>query len=121
MFQYSRPKCGVRHPLVAFVAASASLLASVSHAQHDHKTSNDMAPGPVTLKFDSVLSGYKPMTDQKLGSWREANDTVARIGGWRAYLKEVPPPDAVAPTEKKSVPAAAPTAPNPHAGHGSKP
>lgn len=121
MFQSSRPKCCVRHPLVALVAASAALIASVSQAQHDHKTSNDMAPSHTTLKFDSVLSGYKPMTEQKLGSWREANDKASRIGGWRAYLKEAQTPDAVAPTERNSVPAAAPTAPNPHAGHGSKP
>ena len=36
-------------------------------------------------------------------SWREANDTAARIGGWRAYVREAQQPDPAA-----SAPAATP-------------
>lgn len=81
------------------------LFAGLAQAQHDH--AKPIATSPPTgsgasrtgaiaasatpnaagtsmpLQFESVLSRYKPMTDQKLGSWREANDTVTRIGGWR--------------------------------------
>jgi hypothetical protein len=107
-----------------------STLTSVGYAQHDHATPASSAlsraaeSAPVPLRFDSVLSRYKPMTDQKLGSWREANDTVARIGGWRTYLKESQTPDAAAPgaTNVPAAPAAAaPTATKPHAGHGARP
>lgn len=71
------------------------------------------------LLFESTLSRYQAMTDQKPGSWRDANDTVTRIGGWRAYLKEAQTPDAqVAP---KPVSPANRGASNPHAGHGGKP
>jgi len=73
-----------------------------------------------------VLSRYTPMTDQKLGSWRDANDTVARIGGWRSYLKESQTPDAEVPATPP-VPAApaAPAAVAPatlilHVSHGAK-
>ena len=128
---------------VAFSVGATMLFTGVSYAQHDHAmpsappsamtTSTTSAPGSAAdralpLQFESVLSRYKPMTVQKLGSWREANDTVTRIGGWRSYLKESQTPDAPEPT-KPSVPGeptgttkpATSVAPNPHAGHGAKP
>lgn len=125
------------------------LFAGLAQAQHDHaKSITTSAPtrsaasptGAITasatpnvagtgmpLQFESVLSRYKPMTDQKLGSWRDANDTVTRIGGWRTYLKESQAPDTAAPattapsTTAQPVAPNAATAPNPHAGHGVKP
>lgn len=36
----------------------------------------------------SALADYKPAGEVTVGSWRDANDTVNRIGGWRAYAKE---------------------------------
>lgn len=39
--------------------------------------------------YRSPLAGYRALRDQPVGSWREANDTVGRIGGWRAYAREV--------------------------------
>lgn len=117
------------------------LFAGLAQAQHDHAKPIATSPptgsgasrtGAITasatpnaagtsmpLQFESVLSRYKPMTDQKLGSWREANDTVTRIGGWRTYLKESQAPDAPVTTAPGTT--APPAAPNPHAGHGAKP
>ena len=43
---------------------------------------------PVPITFKSVFEGYQPFTDDPAGRWRQANDTTARIGGWRAYAKE---------------------------------
>ena len=126
-------KLGARHACVTLVAATSALLAGISHAQHNHAATAMPVPAPAPasspapLSFDSVLSRYKPMTDQKLGSWREANDTVTRIGGWRTYLKEAQTPDVVPPTPANAPSAPAPVAPvapskaNPHAGHGAKP
>ena len=117
-----------------------TLMSASVHAQvaHDHAAMTKAPPvvatpgapptntpsmsNPVaTLNFESVFARYKPMTDQKLGSWREANDTVTRIGGWRAYLKESQAPEVTAPASPAapSKPAA-PTAANPHADHGAK-
>lgn len=45
-------------------------------------------PAATSLQFNSTFSGYRVYTDQPVGSWREANDNVGRIGGWRAYAKE---------------------------------
>lgn len=44
---------------------------------------------PTALSYDSAMAGYQPYADQPVRSWREANDRVGRIGGWRAYAKEI--------------------------------
>jgi hypothetical protein len=54
----------------------------------------------------SLARDRRPGEDPPVG-WREANDTVARIGGWRAYAREAQQP-SVAPA--KPMPAG-------HAGH----
>lgn len=74
-------------------------------------------PAPVATP---ALEGYRPFSDQEVMSWRDANDTVGRIGGWRAYARE-----AQAQANPPARAASAPTAPasgaapakDPHAGH----
>jgi hypothetical protein len=41
-----------------------------------------------SVQFKSSFSGYVPYSEQSIESWREANDRVGEIGGWRAYAKE---------------------------------
>ncbi len=41
-----------------------------------------------SLRYESPLAGYRKFVEQPVGSWREANDNVGRIGGWRAYARE---------------------------------
>ncbi len=62
-----------------------------------------------------ALDGYQPYTDEKIQSWKEANDSVGRIGGWRAYAREA--------QQVQQTPAASGAAgqPDPHAGHGKPP
>lgn len=91
------------------------LWAGVAHAQ----TPAPPAPAATTTQaapaaFRSALEGYQPYTDEKIVSWKEANDNVGRIGGWREYAKEAAQaapgpqtPGAVA----KPGPPAAPTKP----------
>lgn len=40
------------------------------------------------VQFKSSFSEYVPYTEQGIESWREANDRVGEIGGWRVYAKE---------------------------------
>jgi hypothetical protein len=61
------------------------------------------------LVYRSALTGYPRMAQPPAMGWREANDNVTRIGGWRAYAREAQQPPASAP---------AASAPPPHAGHG---
>ena len=49
-------------------------------------------------RYDSPLSRYQAQRDIDVGSWREANDLTARIGGWRAYAREAHAPDTPAST-----------------------
>ena len=46
------------------------------------------APPPTRLQYTSTLSTYQGYADEPVQSWREANDRVERIGGWKAYAKE---------------------------------
>jgi hypothetical protein len=41
----------------------------------------------------TALTGYRRLTDDAPRAWRESNETVARIGGWRTYLREAQAPD----------------------------
>jgi hypothetical protein len=38
--------------------------------------------------YRSALEGYQPYSEEKLVPWKQANDTVGKVGGWRAYAKE---------------------------------
>lgn len=64
------------------------------------------APTPLTYK--SALENYQPYKDQPVESWREANDNVGRIGGWRVYANEARQPG---PERPENVPV------DEHAGH----
>lgn len=45
---------------------------------------------------DSPFAGYRAAGEDGVGSWREVNEAVNRIGGWRAYAREAsqPAPDS---------------------------
>ena len=58
---------------------------------------SDAAPN----SFKSATVGYQPYTDEAITDWKAANDTVAQIGGWRAYAKEAAAaPEAATPASK---------------------
>ncbi|MGH8804430.1 MAG: hypothetical protein ACREXN_06765 [Polaromonas sp.] len=100
---FSSPLAGVALAALLFIP----LWASVATAQVNTPQTPSAPPA-----FRSALEGYKPYTDEKTVNWKEANDTTARIGGWRAYAKEASQP------ESGATPATdAATPPDPHAGH----
>jgi len=41
------------------------------------------------LQYSSVFDNYIPFDDMPDIGWKEANDNVGQIGGWRAYAKIV--------------------------------
>lgn len=43
---------------------------------------------PPPLRYSSVFDQYRGYDEIQVGSWRESNDTVGRIGGWRHYARE---------------------------------
>ena len=90
-----------------------ALLAGSAMAQTTAEQSPPSAP-PAQLGYTSPLTGYQAYVDQPIQSWRDANDTVGRIGGWRTYAREARTAEPAKDT--------APAAPA-HEGHrgGSKP
>lgn len=44
---------------------------------------------PKLISYSSVFENYVSFEDTPDIGWREANDTVGRIGGWRAYTRQV--------------------------------
>lgn len=69
------------YPLLILV----SLLMVSAYAQPD-ETKN--LAQPIHLEYRSILTQYQVYREQTLTPWVAANDTVARIGGWRIYAKE---------------------------------
>jgi len=74
------------------------------------------APADSALHYRSVFDQYRGFVEQPVVSWREANDTVERIGGWRAYAAEAAKSEAPDPADKSTA-----AKPGSHAGHGVKP
>lgn len=73
----------------ALALLAASLLAPQAGAQAPASASaaspaHPAAPPP----YRSALEGYQRYTDEKIANWKEANDTAARIGGWREYARQ---------------------------------
>ena len=101
----SRKPCALRSALLA-----ASLLTTLTaQAQPAAKAVRldplDATASVPALSYVSSFSQYRLLGDEKPVSWRDANDTVTRIGGWRVYAREAQQPDPA------TVAPAAPTAP----------
>jgi hypothetical protein len=54
--------------------------------------------------YTSALSTYRRLGEDKTLPWKEANETVNRIGGWRAYARKAQQPDAAVPARPASAP-----------------
>lgn len=64
--------------------------------------------------YNSAFEGYRPFEATEVQDWRQSNETVRAIGGWRAYAREIQG-GAAAPAAQ--VPASGTKAPDPHQGH----
>ena len=49
-----------------------------------------------SVRYESTFAQFRRIGDDKPVAWREANDAVARIGGWRVYAREAQQPDPAA-------------------------
>ena len=95
---------------------AASLLATLTAAQAQ-PAATAARPDPLdpkasvpTLRYESSFAQYRRLGEEKPVSWRDANDTVTRIGGWRVYAREAQQPDPAPTTAPTSAPPAAPAA-----------
>ena len=84
-------------PLIAMAGVQiAAAQTSSGHAMHssshpqtggrpDPADPNAVVP---TIAHRSALTDYRRLGEDTVGSWRDANSNVERIGGWRAYARE---------------------------------
>ena len=52
---------------------------------------SDPADGKASVppvQYQSPFADYRPLGEDKNTAWKDANDTVGKIGGWRAYARE---------------------------------
>lgn len=97
------------HRLPALPLVALALLAGLAGAQ---TAQPPMPPASAVPAYRSAMEGYRPFADEKPAPWKESNDNVGRIGGWRVYAKEAQGgASGVAPAR----PAA--SAAEPHGGH----
>ena len=90
-------------PVLSALRLAAVLTAAAPcAAQPQPDPLNAAAPVPA-FTFRSSLAGFRPLGDDKTVPWKEANDTTARIGGWRSYARE-----ARVPATSVATPAATP-------------
>lgn len=64
-------------------------------------------------EWRSAFESYRPFSDEKTAPWRQSNDTVQGVGGWRAYAREAAQPASAA----ASAPASRERAADPHGAH----
>jgi hypothetical protein len=69
-----------------------SAIACVAQAQPTVRATRpdplDAQAAVPALRYESSLKPATQAIDDKPISWRDANDNVARIGGWRVYARE---------------------------------
>jgi hypothetical protein len=98
--------------------AAAALAASAAAQSPAPTTFVGSAAPAQPLPYRSALDAYRPFTEEEVMPWREANDTVARIGGWREYARASREPAGPAPASSAPVAPAAPAGSTPRGGHG---
>ena len=83
---------------VSIVIVSALLvLGTLMPAQAQHKSEESQpavtepspaAPRLSVPEYRSPLSAYKPYAESDSPGWKQLNDQVGEIGGWRVYARE---------------------------------
>ncbi len=66
------------------------LLLSPAAQAAGEKTAAEPAQEALAAPFDK----YQNFRDEPVADWREANDRVGEIGGWRTYLREAQQQDS---------------------------
>ena len=107
----------LRYPLTRFLIAltSSATLAATCFAQTP--AAGNAAGKSGAEPGGSAFSGYRAYNDEGVSNWKAANESVARIGGWREYARQAQeqeskegtegtPPARAAPEAKPSAKAA---------------
>jgi hypothetical protein len=87
-----KPRLACGAILLALLAAPVLASAPVPNGAAAAAGPLDARAAAGVLRLERPLrDGYRRYDEQPGPGWREANDTVARIGGWRSYAREAQP------------------------------
>ena len=102
-YSFLTPTCGaflltsrISFALAIAYGATASMVAipvanGQAHPSPDPPAGKKMdAPA---VAYESPFKGYRKFEDQPVASWREANDLVHQLGGWKAFASGKVPDD----------------------------
>lgn len=103
----------------AMIACSGMGFGQVNAAGPDPADANTVNPPTI---YQSPFTDYRPLGEDKNIPWKDANDTVGKIGGWRVYAREAADamkataatkasPDGSKPAGPPPLPAKSPTTP----------
>lgn len=83
-------------PAIALLAAASFVHAQGTAGRTERPDPLDPQARVPAAAHPSPLASYRRLGDDKPVSWKEANERVNRIGGWRAYAREAQQPDPAA-------------------------
>ena len=99
-------------PIALLAVITAAQAQAPAPARNNKDNPLDPAARVAPLVHESALAGYRRHADVAPVPWREANDTVTRIGGWRVYAREAAEPSGAASAPPPTAPSGA-RAPSP--------
>ena len=107
-------------PICRILPALALTVAATAQAGHEAPTAGRASPLDATadtpaVTYESAFERYRPHADQKLRAWKDSNDNVGRIGGWRSYAREAAQGEPAAAPDPTAVGSEGRTAPAPKA------
>ena len=74
---------------LVFVVLLACLYLRSAWAQSEIKPEVSNAEKPMELVYESSFQNYQRYSASDIQAWKQVNDTVKDIGGWREYAKEI--------------------------------
>lgn len=87
-------RCLFQWVLLAGLIQSFSLAHAQSLAVEQSAAPQSTASATYPFFYRSVFTHYQLFKEQPVFPWRDANDQVGTIGGWRFYAREAERPDA---------------------------
>ena len=91
--------------LIAVVAAASFADARAEPPGAVVRDPGDPKAAAPPARYESAFARYRPNAEAEVGVWRDANDHVGRIGGWRVYGREAiaePKTDSQSPPASRS-------------------
>lgn len=74
--------------VVAVVALGAFAPVRAQTGKASARDPGNPAEAVPPVRYDSAFKRYRPNVEADVGGWRDANDNVGRVGGWRVYGRE---------------------------------